>query len=155
MSSIFSRSFHPLGRSPVQRLVPIPFLLLTGSVLLTGSQEADRTRIAVFAGATATMLIRRRSSRATRRARHTGSRFGPTASSLRRVSIRSYRNGAANNLTIEGANLTPVKARLLLMASLMKFGSPPPARDPRHPTEGEKKAVREMIAQYQRVFSTH
>jgi hypothetical protein len=60
-----------------------------------------------------------------------------------------------NNLTVEGRDLTPVKARLLLMATILKFGALPPARDPRHPTEAERKAVRDKIALYQHVFDTH
>ena len=59
------------------------------------------------------------------------------------------------NLTIEGSNLSPLKARLLLMAALMRFGSLPAAADPRNPTAEESEAVREKIKQYQEVFSTH
>ena len=60
-----------------------------------------------------------------------------------------------SNLTIEGSNLTAVKARLLLMAALMKFGSLPPAVDPRNPTPEEEKALREKLESYQEVFDTH
>jgi len=56
---------------------------------------------------------------------------------------------------IGGSNLTATKARLLLMACLMKFGSLPPAADPDHPTSAEAAAVREKVAAYQRVFNTH
>src|SRR6516164_8322900 len=56
---------------------------------------------------------------------------------------------------IGGSNLTATKARLLLMACLMKFGSLPPAADPDHPTSTEAAAVREKVAAYQRVFNTH
>jgi hypothetical protein len=56
---------------------------------------------------------------------------------------------------IGGSNLTATKARLLLMASLMKFGSLPPAADPDHPTTAESAAVRDKVAVYQRVFDTH
>jgi len=56
---------------------------------------------------------------------------------------------------IGGANLTATKARLLLMACLMKFGSLPPAVDPDHPTPAESAAVRQKVAVYQRVFDTH
>jgi hypothetical protein len=59
------------------------------------------------------------------------------------------------NLTVEGSNLTPGKARLLLMATMMKFGALPSARDPRTPTPEEKKAVQEKIKLYQEVFATH
>ncbi|MEE8448767.1 MAG: asparaginase domain-containing protein [Thermodesulfobacteriota bacterium] len=59
------------------------------------------------------------------------------------------------DLTIEGNNLTAGKARLLLMAALMKFGSLPPAADPQNPTPEEIRALQEKINQYQEVFNTH
>jgi L-asparaginase/Glu-tRNA(Gln) amidotransferase subunit D len=57
--------------------------------------------------------------------------------------------------TIAGMNLTATKARLLLMACLMKFGSLPPAADPKRPTPAEAAALREAVARYQSVFDTH
>ena len=59
------------------------------------------------------------------------------------------------NLTIEGSNLSATKARLLLKASLMKFGSLPVAKDPRNPTFAERKTVQAMIKKYQEVFYSH
>jgi len=56
---------------------------------------------------------------------------------------------------IGGSNLTATKARLLLMACLMKFGSRPPAADPDHPTSAEAAAIRGKVASYQVVFDTH
>jgi len=56
---------------------------------------------------------------------------------------------------IGGSNLTATKARLLLMACLMKFGCLPPAIDPDHPTAAESAAVRAKIVAYQTVFDTH
>ena len=56
---------------------------------------------------------------------------------------------------IGGSNLTATKARLLLMASLMKFGSLPPAADPDHPTAEERAATAARVAAYQTVFDTH
>ena len=56
---------------------------------------------------------------------------------------------------IGGRNLTATKARLLLMACLMKFGSLPPVVDPDHPTEAELAAIRSKVAAYQAVFETH
>jgi hypothetical protein len=56
---------------------------------------------------------------------------------------------------IGGSNLTATKARLLLMACLMKFGSLPPAADPDHPTTAEAAAIREKVAIYQTIFDTH
>jgi hypothetical protein len=56
---------------------------------------------------------------------------------------------------IGGRNLTATKARLLLMACLMKFGSLPPAADPDSPTEDEINAIRKKLADYQTIFDTH
>ena len=51
-------------------------------------------------------------------------------------------------LAIPGSNLTATKARLLLMACLMKFGSLPSAADPAHPTQVEIDAVKAKLVQY-------
>jgi L-asparaginase len=56
---------------------------------------------------------------------------------------------------IGGRNLTATKARLLLMACLMKFGCVPAAADPDRPTAGEVEAVQKTIRAYQEVFDTH
>ena len=56
---------------------------------------------------------------------------------------------------IGGGNLTATKARMLLMACLMKFGSLPPAADPDHPTEAEAQAIRSKVSEYQGVFDSH
>ena len=56
---------------------------------------------------------------------------------------------------IGGSNLTSTKARLLLIACLMRFGAIPPARDPDNPTEEEAKAIDAKVADYQKVFDTH
>jgi L-asparaginase len=58
-------------------------------------------------------------------------------------------------LAIAGSNLTATKARLLLMACLMKFGCLPPASDPTRPTAAEIDATKTKLAQYQEVFDTH
>jgi hypothetical protein len=60
-----------------------------------------------------------------------------------------------NPSLISGSNLTAIKARLLLMACLMKFGSLPPAADPDQPTPEEMAAIHERVAAYQAVFDTH
>jgi hypothetical protein len=59
------------------------------------------------------------------------------------------------SLAIAGSNLTATKARLLLMACLLRFGSLPPAADPEHPTRAELEAVQAKVATYQVVFNTH
>ncbi len=60
-----------------------------------------------------------------------------------------------DGLTIGGSNLTANKARLLLMACLLKLGALPPAADYTKPTASEVAAVREKIAAYQAIFDTH
>src|SRR6201982_518643 len=60
-----------------------------------------------------------------------------------------------NPVLIGGSNLTATKARLLLMARLMKFGALPPTADPDNPTSGEAASVCEKVAEYQAVFNTH
>ena len=59
------------------------------------------------------------------------------------------------NLFIEGNNLSSTKARLLLMACLMKFGALPPAADPAHPTAAERDALSAKLKLFQVVFDTH
>ena len=56
---------------------------------------------------------------------------------------------------IGGSNLTATKARILLMAAIMKFGMLPPAADPDHPTDAELGAIFTKNKQYQTVFDTH
>ena len=56
---------------------------------------------------------------------------------------------------IGGGNLTSTKARLLLLACLMKFGALPPAADPDNPTDAETAAILDRVALYQAVFDTH
>jgi L-asparaginase len=58
-------------------------------------------------------------------------------------------------LAIAGSNLTATKARLLLMACLMKLGGLPPAADPAKPTEAETEATKAKLKQYQEVFDSH
>ena len=56
---------------------------------------------------------------------------------------------------IAGSNLTATKARLLLMACLMRFGALPPAQNPDRPSAAEKSAIEAAVARYQAVFDTH
>ena len=62
---------------------------------------------------------------------------------------------STGNLLIEGSNLNASKARVLLMAALLRFGNLPPAADPLNPTAAELAATRARIAEYQEVFDTH
>jgi hypothetical protein len=61
----------------------------------------------------------------------------------------------ARDRFIAGRNLTATKARLLLIAALMKLGSLPPTHDPENPTESELAAMRERLNSYQQIFDTH
>ena len=56
---------------------------------------------------------------------------------------------------IGGSNLSATKARLLLMACMLKFGALPAAKDPDEPTPRETKALAEALAKYQSVFDEH
>lgn len=56
---------------------------------------------------------------------------------------------------IAGNNLTATKARMLLMAAMLKLGALPPATDPAKPTDSERSATRAAIAAYQEIFDTH
>lgn len=58
-------------------------------------------------------------------------------------------------LAIAGSNLTATKARLLLMACLMKFGCLPPAADPAKPSAAETEATKAKLKEYQAIFDTH
>lgn len=56
---------------------------------------------------------------------------------------------------IAGSNLTATKARLLLMACMLRFGAPPPARDPERPSDAEQHAIQAALAGYRSVFDEH
>jgi hypothetical protein len=58
-------------------------------------------------------------------------------------------------LAIAGSNLTATKARLLLMACLMRLGCLPVAADPTKPTAAETDATKAKLKQYQEIFDTH
>ncbi|HEV7666183.1 MAG TPA: asparaginase domain-containing protein [Chloroflexota bacterium] len=66
------------------------------------------------------------------------------------ISPRSH-----DGLTIGGSNLTANKARILLMAGLMKLGSLPAAQDPDAPTAEETERIRDKVRQFQAIFDTH
>lgn len=74
---------------------------------------------------------------------------------VNRGGTTGYVRPSNENFMIEGANLTATKARLLLMACLMKFGALPPAADPAKPTAAELTAIKDKLKLYQAVFSTH
>ncbi len=57
--------------------------------------------------------------------------------------------------SISGNNLTASKARILLIAALLRFGTLPPAADPLNPSDAEASATAEIVAKYQEIFDTH
>ncbi|MDG6929257.1 MAG: asparaginase [Nitrososphaerota archaeon] len=76
--------------------------------------------------------------------------------------VRVYRNDPggrvpsnADDLAVEGSNLSSVKARLLLMASMLKLGRLPTARDPKNPTSKDLERAREKISEFQKIFDSH
>ena len=62
---------------------------------------------------------------------------------------------ARNPLTIAGSNLDTNKARLLLIAAMLKLGRLPKAKDARKPTAMERKAVLAKIAEFNKIFESH
>jgi hypothetical protein len=57
--------------------------------------------------------------------------------------------------SIVGSNLDANKAVMLLTAAMLKLGRLPRAADPENPTEEEREAVMEKIAQYQEIIDQH
>lgn len=60
-----------------------------------------------------------------------------------------------HEIHIGGANLTATKARILLMACLLKLGSLPAAANPDAPTPDERATTRTKVAAYQALFDSH
>ena len=56
---------------------------------------------------------------------------------------------------VQGSNLDANKARLLLMAALLRLGPLPVAKDPRNPTAVERRATLARIEEFQAIFETH
>lgn len=67
----------------------------------------------------------------------------------------AFGQSTMGGLLIRGSNLSAPKARILLMASLLKFGTLPLPVDADAPTPVELDAIRARVADYQRVFDTH
>jgi L-asparaginase len=59
------------------------------------------------------------------------------------------------DIIVSGSNLDATKARLLLMASMMKLGRLPKAKDPRNPTREEWQATLAKVNEYRRIIETH
>ena len=86
----------------------------------------------------------------------TGATFsGMPVVKVARGNAAGFVDKSRHPLAIAGSNLTATKARLLLMACLMKFGSLPLAVDPAKPTQAEIDAVKGKLAHYQEIFDTH
>jgi hypothetical protein len=64
----------------------------------------------------------------------------------------AYRHGP---VSIAGGNLSATKARLLLMACLLRFGGLPPARDPDAPTATEVRATEQALDRFREIFASH
>ena len=92
----------------------------------------------------------------------------PTVTALRRAALsgmpvarvgrgshEAFTPVNTNDLFIEGSNLTAPKARMLLMACLLRFGALPLPADRDNPTAPELDAIRAKVAIYQAVFDTH
>ena len=62
---------------------------------------------------------------------------------------------STGSLAIGAGNLTSTKARILLMAAMMRYGSLPIPSNPSAPTAVEIRAIEARIAEYQGVFDTH
>ena len=60
-----------------------------------------------------------------------------------------------DSFTVTGSNLDTNKARLLLIAAMLKLGRLPKAKDPRNPTPAEQEAVSAKVTEFQRIFDTH
>jgi hypothetical protein len=56
---------------------------------------------------------------------------------------------------VAGNNLTATKARILLMAALLRHGALPPAADPFRPADAEVAATVAAVTRYQDIFDTH
>lgn len=56
---------------------------------------------------------------------------------------------------ISANNLTASKARILLMAALLKFGTLPAAADPSNPGPDEEAATAQAVRRYQEIFDSH
>lgn len=59
-----------------------------------------------------------------------------------------------SDVFIEAGTLAPAAAKRLLSECLARFGAPPAAADPDHPTARELTATRRKLALYQSVFDT-
>ena len=71
---------------------------------------------------------------------------------------RGNTEGVASNQEpwfIRGNDLTATKARILLMACLLRYGSLPPAVDPTKPDIHERQATIKAVKQFQTIFDTH
>jgi L-asparaginase len=59
------------------------------------------------------------------------------------------------DFTIEGSNLDSTKARLLLIASMLKLGAFPRAKDALNPSSHERDQIVSKTAEFQKIFETH
>jgi hypothetical protein len=72
-----------------------------------------------------------------------------------RGSTQGFASHDGSGLFLAGSNLTAAKARILLIACLLRHGAAPPAENPEHPSEEELVRARAYVSQLQAVFDTH
>jgi hypothetical protein len=80
---------------------------------------------------------------------------GMPVAKVGRGNAGGFVDASRDPLAIAGSNLTATKARLLLMACLMKLGCLPVAADPTKPTAAETDATKAKLRQYQEIFDSH
>ncbi len=165
-----------IERVPVQIKDPQGHLLLTAIPNVTieksaryRQEDSKETEVGILALIDKNVRGRPLSGFVAEGASPYGSMVDSVAAVLRRASLSGMpvvRVGRGNaegftperrpkELLIAGSNLTATKARLLLMACLMKFGSLPAAADTDHPNPSELKAICAKLGEYQEVFDSH
>ncbi len=170
------RANGEIERIPVQIKDPQGQLLLTAIPNVTieksaryRQEDSEETEVGILALIDKNLRDRPLSGFIAEGASPYGSMVDSVAAALRRAAltgipvVRVGRGNAEgftprrrpNELLIAGSNLTATKARLLLMACLMKFGSLPAAADPDHPNPSELEAIYDKLGEYQEVFDTH
>jgi L-asparaginase len=96
-----------------------------------------------------------RATPAAERALHRATMQGMPVIMVSRGNAEGFVPPGVPEFAIAGSNLTATKARLLLMACLLRFGAPPPARDPDRPTDVEQRAVQDTLDLYRSAFAEH
>jgi L-asparaginase len=76
--------------------------------------------------------------------------------------VRAARSDPGGRLSVQprdtfitASNLDANKARMLLIAAMLRLGRLPAAKDPRHPTVAELHATHAKVTEYQEIFDAH